>query len=101
MEYQSADGWETFQAAVSAGQTEAVAVILKDGGVAAVLDFSESVESPRPVGSRVGQLRLDPRHRGPPRQWRPLLTPVTPGRAGVLRRSLRRVRVGRYQPADC
>ena len=45
------DGWEALQAAVRARQTEAVAAILADGGVAAVLDFSESVESARPVGS--------------------------------------------------
>ena len=49
------DGWETFQAAVSARQTEAVAAILRDGGVAAVLDFSESVEWPRPVGSALAR----------------------------------------------
>ncbi len=49
------DGWETFQAAVSARQTEAVAAILNDGGVAAVLEFSESVEFPRPVGSALAR----------------------------------------------
>ena len=49
------DGWEAFQAAVSARQTEAVAAILRDGGVAEVLNFSESVEWPRAVGSALAR----------------------------------------------
>ncbi|MYL10627.1 MAG: hypothetical protein F4010_00410 [Cenarchaeum sp. SB0669_bin_11] len=51
----ASDGWETFQAAVSARQTEAVAAILRDGGAAEVLNFSESVEWPRAVGSALAR----------------------------------------------
>ena len=54
----SLEGWETFQEVVGARQTEAVAAILNDGGVQAVLELSESVESPRPVGAALA--RCDP-----------------------------------------
>ncbi len=50
-----ADGWETLQETVSAKQTEAVSEILGDAGVRAVLELSESVESPRSVGSALAR----------------------------------------------
>ena len=54
----SSEGWETFQEVVGARQTEAVAAILNNGGVQAVLELSDSVESPRPVGAALA--RCDP-----------------------------------------
>ena len=51
----SLDDWEAFQEAVSARQTEAVATILNDGGIEAVLDFFKSLESPRPAGAALAR----------------------------------------------
>ncbi len=54
----AADGYEQYQAALWPKQMKAVAAILSDNGVNAVLDFAASVDQPRRVGVALG--RVDP-----------------------------------------
>ena len=49
------DDWDAFQEVQAARQAEAVAAILRDGGVEAVLEFAKSVELPRKVGVALAQ----------------------------------------------